>query len=212
MHGNQHMADDIPARMMRHVRKAERISGDGSEISGTGFTILKRADSPIARMLNSGAIGSSELQASEDICLAFRAISGALFLKPLSMERRDRSNSTHEPARVIDATSRYQAWANIWSDRSKQGDPTLEIVIAAVWDERALRNIEQDLNIRNGTAAKATAAGLRDYAARAGWAQGAAGRQWLVSEGAVFRLGNRGIRYTKHGTFMVKLPKRRGVA
>jgi hypothetical protein len=185
------MVQATTEQMMRHVRKAERTSGDGSEISGTGFTILKRSDSPISRLLNSGAIGSAELQASEDICLAFHAISGALFLKPLSMERRDRSNSIHEPARVIDATSRYQAWARLWSDRSKRGDPTLEIVISAVWDERGFRTIEQDLNIRNGAAAKATAAGLRDYAARAGWAQGAASKRWLVSEGAVFRLRRR---------------------
>lgn len=189
MHGSAQVNEnDLSSRILRHVRKAERTAGDGSQISGTGFTIIKRSDSPIARMLNSGAIGSAELQSSEDICLAFRAISGALFLKPLSMERRDRSNSIHEPARVIDATSRYQAWARIWSARSKRGDPTLEIVISAVWDERPLRTIEQDLNIRNGTAAKATAAGLRDYAARAGWAQGAASTRWLVSEGAVFRL------------------------
>jgi hypothetical protein len=210
MHGmNTAMTEDLTARMMRQVRKAELAAkekvyegirrgeivryvdnrGTPAPIDpGSGHTVLKRSDSPVTRLLNSEAIGASELQAAQDICLAFRAISGALFLKPLSMERRDRSNSIHEPARVIDATSRYQAWARLWSDRSKRGDPTLEIVIAAVWDERAFRVIEQDLNIRNGTAAKATAAGLRDYAARAGWAQGSASKRWLVSEGAVFRL------------------------
>lgn len=172
----------------RTVRKAERLAGDGTEISGTGFTIIKRADSPITRMLNNGSIGGTELRASEDICIAFRAISGALFLKPLSMERRDRSNSIHEPAGVIDAVSRYQHWANIWSARTKRGDPTLEIIIAAIWDERPLRIIEQDLSIRNGAASRATAAGLRDYAARAGWAQGSTSQQWLVGEGSVFRL------------------------
>jgi hypothetical protein len=175
---------DLAVKMLREARKAERILGDGSEISGTGFTIIKRADSPVTRMLTSGAIGRPELQASEDICIAFRAISGALFLKPLSMERRDRSNSIHEPAGVVDAVSRYQHWANIWSARAKQGDPTLEIVIAAVWDERPFRVIEQDLGIRNGAATKATAAGLRDYAARAGWATGNASQKWLVSEGS----------------------------
>jgi hypothetical protein len=209
MHGIQMPTTD---KMMRRARKAEQAAevavherirkgdivravdnkGTPAPIDpGSGLAILKRSDSPISRLLNSGAIGSAELQASEDICLAFQAISGALFLKPLSMERRDRSNSIHEPARVIDATSRYQAWARLWSDRSKRGDPTLEIVISAVWDERGFRTIEQDLNIRNGAAAKATAAGLRDYAARAGWAQGAASKRWLVSEGAVFRLRRR---------------------
>lgn len=179
---------DLAGQMLREVRKAERILGDGSEISGTGYTIIKRADSPVTRMLGNGAIGGPELRSSEDICIAFRAVSGALFLKPQSMERRDRSNSIHEPVGIIDAVSRYQHWARIWSARAKRGDPTLEIVIAAVWDERPLRTIEQDLNIRNGSATRATAAGLRDYAARAGWAQGTASQQWLVGEGAVFRL------------------------
>jgi hypothetical protein len=192
MHGTTMKAaekgSDLAGQMLREVRKVERILGDGSEISGTGFTIIKRADSPVTRLLNSEAIGTAELQASKDICTAFRAISGALFLKPLSMERRDRSNSIHEPAGVIDAVSRYQRWANIWSARSKLGDPTLEIVIAAVWDERPFRVIEQDLSIRNGSASKATAAGLRDYAARAGWATGTASQKWLVDEGSVFRL------------------------
>lgn len=191
MHGLTMKSDtsaEVSGLMLREVRKAERVTGDGTEISGTGFTVLKRADSPITRMLGNGAISGPELRSSEDICTAFRAISGALFLKPLSMERVSSSKSSHEPAGVIDAVSRYQHWANIWSIRAVRGDPTLEIVIAAVWDERPLRTIEQDLNIRNGSAAKAAAAGLRDYAARAGWAQGDAGQKWLVSEGAVFRL------------------------
>jgi hypothetical protein len=191
MHGMTMKSDnvsDLSVQMLREVRKAERILGDGSEISGTGFTIIKRTDSPVTRMLAGGTIHAPELQSAQDICIAFRAISGALFLKPLSMERVSSSKSSHEPAGVIDAVSRYQHWAGIWSARAKRGDPTLEIVIAAVWDERPLRTIEQDLNIRNGSAAKATAAGLRDYAARAGWAQGNASQKWLVSEGSVFRL------------------------
>lgn len=183
-------------QVLRTVRKAEigeldRKRADVKEAVGdvgTGFTILRRSDSPITRLLNSRKIGSDELQAAEDICLAFRALAGELFLKPISLERRDRSNSPHESARVIDAISRYQAWARLWSIRAKLGDPTLAIVIDTVWDERPFRICDQDYNLRNGRSAEAVAAGLRDYAARAGWVQGAASRNWLVSEGAVFRL------------------------
>jgi len=194
MHGINLMAAkkterlDLAGKILRDVRKATRVTGSGTEIGGTVYTAWKRSDSPIIRLLNSETIGQPELRASEDICIAFQAVSGALFLKPLSLERRDRSNSIHEPVGVIDAVSRYTAWANIWSARAKRGDPTLEIIIAAVWDERPFRVIEQDLNIRNGAASRATAAGLRDYAARAGWAHGQSSRAWLVSEGAVFRL------------------------
>jgi hypothetical protein len=181
-------ADRAVSRVRRSVTKTERQTGAGEEIGGTGFTILKRRDRPITRLLENGQIGPEELQASEDITTAFHAQAGALFLKPLSMERRDPTHGACEPTKTIDAVARYHKWAKIWAIRTTHGDPTLEIVIAAVIDERGFREIEQDLRLRNGAASRAVAAGLRDYAARAGWAHGQASRKWLVTEGAVFRL------------------------
>lgn len=185
-------AEREATRARSRVRKAidgvERQSGNGDEISGTGFTILKRADTPITRLLTGGKIGPEELRAAEDITTAFHAQAGALFLKPQSLDRRDPSHGSSEPTRIIDAVTRYARWAGMWSVRASRGDPTLEIVVSAVIDERGFREIEADLGLRNGRAGAAAAAGLRDYAARAGWAQGEAARAWLVGEGSVFRL------------------------
>lgn len=181
-------ADRARGRVRRGVSKAERAAGDGSEIGGTGFTILKRSDSPLTRLLNAKSIGREEMRAAEDITMAFHAMAGALLFRPVQMERQDGAHGNSERTALVDAVARYKSWAGIWSVRAKRGDPTLEIIIAAVIDERPLRAIEADLSIRNGAASRATAAGLRDYAARAGWAQGRASETWLVSSGGVFRL------------------------
>jgi hypothetical protein len=164
-----------------------RVSGKVDDV-GTPYTVIKRRDQPVTRLLELGKIGPEELRAAEDIAIAFHALAGALFMKPPTMERRDPTHGTCEPARVVDAVSRYYAWMKIWAVRTTYGDPTIAVIIAAIIDERGFREIEQDLRLRNGAASRAVAAGLRDYAARAGWAQGQASRKWLVTEGAVFRL------------------------
>lgn len=179
---------DIATAALRQARQAERMAGDGKSIGGTGFTILRRQDSPISRLVNEGKIGGDELRAAEDITIAFQATAGALMFRPLNLERNDRSAAPTEPAGLLDAIARYRAWAKVWTDRAARQDPTMEIVIAAVIDERGFREIEVDLNLRNGRSALATAAGLRDYAARSGWVQGHASERWLVDHGSVFRL------------------------
>jgi hypothetical protein len=63
-----------------------------------------------------------------------------------------------------------------------------EIVIAAVIDERALHGIEADLGIRHGVAARVVIAGLRDYAARAGWADRRTAQAWFDAAETMFTL------------------------
>jgi hypothetical protein len=60
-----------------------------------------------------------------------------------------------------------------------------------VIDERAFHLIEADVGIRHGVAAKAVIAGLRDYAARAGWADARTAEAWTDAAEAVFALGRR---------------------
>lgn len=176
-------------RIKQIVRETERKSTTGA----TGYTTLKLASKPIRRLLDDHAIGPDEFQAVQDIETAFFSISGAVMIKPLSMERQDPSYGGYEPGKVIDAQRRYRAWANHWSDLAKKGDRTLEIVIAAVIDERPFYLIEEDIGLRHGLARKATIRGLRDYAARAGWVKGAQAIRWKSEALNTFRDRSSGL-------------------
>jgi hypothetical protein len=70
------------ARMKRALRKAERRAGDGAEIGGTGATILKFRGAPLARLVDKKRIGTEELQAADDIAIAFHAQVDALTVDP----------------------------------------------------------------------------------------------------------------------------------
>ena len=174
------------ARMKRALRSAERRRRDGGEIGGTGATILKFQGAPLTRLADKQRIGSEEIRAADEIALAFQAQAGALMIRPPSLEKRDATYNGHEPAYVIDAISRYKRWARHWSACVRHGDRTLEIVIAAVIDERAFHAIERDAGIRHGVAAKVTIAALRDYAARAGWTDTTTGAAWIMAAGKAY--------------------------
>jgi hypothetical protein len=148
-------------RMKRALRKAERRAGDGTEIGGTGATVLKFLPPPLVRLVEKKRIGTEELRAADDISIAFHAQAGALLIKPPSLEKRDATYHGRESAWVIDAVLRYKHWARHWSARARRGDRTLEIVISAVIDERAFHVIEADVGIRHGMAARAVIAALR---------------------------------------------------
>lgn len=174
--------------LKREIAAATRRSGDGHEIGGTGLTILKHQASPLARLADAGRIGAEELRAADEITRVFMATAGALMIRGGSVERVDRSGSAGEPAWLADAQAHYRAWADIWSVRAKRGDPSLEIVIAAVIDERPFRAIEVDLRLRHGRAAAATVAALRDYAARAGWTDRHTATAWIDGAAGQFKL------------------------
>jgi hypothetical protein len=170
-------------RIVHIVREVERSSQTG----GTGFTILKATSKPIRRLLDEHAIGPEEFQAVQDIERAFFAMTGALMIRPLTMERLDRGRAGNEPVATVDSQRRYQAWADHWSMLAKRGDKTLAVVIAAVIDERAFRLIEDDFGLRHGLARKVVIRGLRDYAARAGWAEHGKAALWKAEAGNTFR-------------------------
>jgi hypothetical protein len=174
------------ARMKRALRKAERRAGDGTELGGTGGTILKFRSAPLVRLADKQRIGSEEIRAADDIAIAFHAQAGALAIKPPSLEKRDATYQGHDSTWVIDAVSRYKRWARHWSARARAGDRTLEIVIAAVIDERAFHAIEADVGIRHGVAARVVIAALRDYAARAGWTDARTADAWIEGAATAF--------------------------
>jgi hypothetical protein len=178
-------------RLKRTIRNAERRSGDGREIGGTGATILRLRPAPLVRLIEKQRIGTEEIRAADDITTAFHAQAGAVMIKSPSLEKRDATYHGHEPVWVIDAVSRYKRWTRHWSQRAHHGDPTLEIVVAAVIDERAFYAIEADIGVRHGMAARVVIAALRDYAARAGWTDRNIGEAWIKEAEAIFVLRQR---------------------
>lgn len=175
-------------RLKRAIRKAERRSGDGSEIGGTGATVLRFRGAPLVRLIEKKRIGTEEVRAADEIARAFHAQAGALTIKSPSLEKRDATYQSREPVWIIDAVSRYKQWARHWSQRARRGDRTLEIAIAAVIDERAFHTIEADIGIRHGLASRVVVAALRDYAARAGWTDRNTGEAWITQAEANFVL------------------------
>jgi hypothetical protein len=182
---------DTFGRFKRAIRKAERRSGDGGEIGGTGATILRFRPAPLVRLIEKQRIGTEEVRAAGDITTAFHAQAGAVMIKSPSLEKRDAAYQGRESVWVIDVVSRYKRWARHWSQRAQHGDPTLEIVVSAVIDERAFYSIEADVGIRHGMAARVVIAALRDYAARAGWTDRNTGEAWIKEAEAIFVLRQR---------------------
>jgi hypothetical protein len=178
------------ARIKRIARKAELASGTGA----TGYTILKRRSSPIERLVDEHAIGPEELWAAIDIDLAFNGISGAVGYKCPYSEKVDRAYVEHHSARVIDSVTRYKAWAGHWSTRRGWGDRTLEIIIAAVVDQRAFSIIEIDLGLRHGKAKAVTIAGTRDYAARARMVPPQLAQDWMNAAAKMFHVTHPALR------------------
>lgn len=187
-------------RMVQFLRDVERKAPHG----GTGATIIKLARNPIAQLLyeseqrergvkgakkhvDGEKFGGHELQAAQEIETAFFAISGGLMFKPLLLERIDRARAPDLSPQVAMKVKRYQAWACHWSMLAKQCDPTLEIVISAVIDQRGLREIAADLGFGHERIRNAVVRGLRDYAARAGWVGPREAAMWKVKAAHSFR-------------------------
>jgi hypothetical protein len=169
------MSSVTAARIKRTARLAELEHGSG----GTGYTILKMRPTPVCRMVDDGTIGPEQLWAATDIELAFHAIAGALALRSPCIEKIDHGVSEHTPAYIIDSVTRYKGFAAYWAKRRTWGDRTFEAVIMVVVDRRPFSVVEIDLGLRHGKAKAITAAGLGDYAARAGVVRGELAQRWL---------------------------------
>jgi hypothetical protein len=178
-------------RMQRAIRKAEcrpGSAGNDHDIGGTGATILRFRAAPLVRLIERRRVGGEEVRAADDIATAFHAQACVVMIKSPSLEKRDASYQGREPFQVIDAVSRYKPWARHWSQRAHLGDRTLEIIIAVIVDERAFHVVEADAGVRHGMAVRVTIAGLRDYAARAGWTDRRAADAWIREAEAMFTL------------------------
>ena len=179
----------IVTRMKRLARKAERTDGGGRTIGGTGFTVLRLTKSPMERLLSAPRpeIGREEVMAADELSRVIHALHMGLGFGQPKMERADKSHTGNEPPWFIDAYARYKAFGNHWSAMQKLGDHIWRIVFDAVWDERPFHILESELGLKHGAAKKALIAGLRDYAARAGWVDKPTAAKWMEEASKVFR-------------------------
>lgn len=157
--------------------KAERMAGDGTEISGTGATVLKQRLSPVTHLSlpkhdRPALISVVEQSAANDILQAIMAMTAPLRIKSVQTEYIDGRGYSpgYGAGRRADTVKRYVAWADFWTKRRNlYGDPMLSVIFAGVVDEIPLKTIGDNIGLRYVVVRDGFIAGLRDYAARAGW-------------------------------------------
>lgn len=169
------------------VTKNAELSPDG-DIAGTGLTQLKLKTTPLAKLIDEHLLPAEAVTAADEICTAFHAIAARMMVRSASIEKIDGRGRGGLPwsVQVVRAVENYQRFANHWSARAKLGDPTLEIVISAVIDERQVRTIAEDLSFGHNRVRRALIAGLQDYAARAGFVTGGLATRWQEAAEKVF--------------------------
>lgn len=194
-------AVDPIVRMNRLIRKAcegahetalqklgrQEIEGPVEDV-GTGSTILKLRDHPLAKLIKTHQLVPEALTAADEIHMAFHAIASRMMIKPGSLERIDGRGRGDMPwpARISRSVSNYQAFARHWTKRANLGDPMLEVLIAVVIDERSIRAVSEDLRFDHKRIKRAVIAGLQDYAARAGFAPSGLATRWQGEAERVF--------------------------
>lgn len=141
--------------------------------------VRKLRGSPLAWLAARGGIRGEEMRAVDDVALAF--LEGLPMIPP-----RTGGSSAGVSGDAAEAQRRYRNFAGYWSHRAKFGDPTLSILIAIVVDHQPFESVEQETCVPPGKAAVAVLAGLRDYAARAGWVDDRLAQQWIAEATAVF--------------------------
>ncbi len=161
----------------------ERIKQARAHADVAAAMVRKLRGSPLAWLAARGGIRAEEVRAVDDIALAF--LEGPPVIPP-------RAGVPDATRRALlgnaEAQRRYREFARYWSHRAKLGDPTLSIVIAIVVDHQPFEAVEQETGVPPGKAAVAVVAGLRDYAARAGWVDARIAQQWIADAAAVFAL------------------------
>lgn len=179
-------ASVLENKKLRKLRKTVREAEKKSKTGATGYVLLRFIAKPIARLVDEKKIGPAEYMAAQEFFTAFNTITGGLWIKPQSLERRDPSYGSRESLAIIEAQHHYRRFVDYWSGRAKAGDKTLAILVAAVVDERPFHVIEADLTIRHGKARQATIGGLRDYAARAGFVSREVAASWIEEAARTF--------------------------
>jgi hypothetical protein len=177
--GDDELIDRTAKRVVDATAQRKRIRAINRAMEGKSLVELRLSGGPMATLISGHKIGGEEMMAIMDIELAFMALSGAMMIKPVSLELKSAGKKAEWSSRTSDAVEAYRLWADFWSKRRTFGDRTMEIVTRSVLNGHAFRVIEQDIGIRNGMGPKIAVRGLRDYAARAGWVTRRIGDGWM---------------------------------
>lgn len=186
----QHMA-----ALRKAIKLKERVTGDGTMVSGTGLTVGKLRETTIARLITSGRIGPIELQSLTEIEKVYMHLCRRLTVRGYELtDKTSKAASVGDQSWFLDAYyGRYKPWADNWSRRRAQlSDKTLEVVFDVMMSNRTGKEIDAEHGWRHGTAIKVFINGLRDYAAAAEWVGGAVRERWREQARAVF--ANRRVR------------------
>lgn len=178
------------ASIGRYLRMVEIEAAEKGEnvAPGTGATILRLKPDPVGKLVDQRKIGPEGLEAAREIEQAFDSIAGSLWIKPLSMERRDRSYSSREPEYIAHLQSLYRQWADAWSAARKQHQCiVLPCTIGLVIDHRSPWDLCQEYRCRHEKAEHGAILGIMDWARRAGKLTKASAQTWqdiAAKEGA----------------------------
>lgn len=169
----------------------ERVAAADGEVRdrGTGLTRLKLSTPPVGKLIEEKKIGADERSAADEIYRAISMISAGVAVRGMAFERVDKSRTESEVGtrKVSAMVHRYTVWAAHWTARANlYCDPILEIVVAAVVDERPIRVIAADMGYHRTKIEKGVVCGLRDYAARAGLVHGHVAKQWMEAAESLF--------------------------
>ena len=178
-------------RMLRAVRKVEAAGREATTGDpGTGQTIIRMArhQPPLRTLLEARKIGATELRAAGEIALAANSVATGGILRAVTLERASHGmDDSPWPAKVAFAVRNYQKWQNHWSAEWKRSrDPMLEVIWAAVIDERPISVIAMDIGCGPHKIQRAIGAGLRHYAAFTGMVTGHHASVWLEAAQHVF--------------------------
>ncbi|MET4238573.1 hypothetical protein ABIB07_001791 [Bradyrhizobium sp. RT10b] len=171
---------DMAANRMAGASAArKRIKAINAAMDGKTLVELRRANGPMEALIIGQKIAGEEMMAIMDMERAMMAISGAGFIKPVSLELKSAGKKGEWSRMTEDSVENYRAWADFWSARKTYGDHTSEIVVRAVIHGHSFRTIAHDVSKDRETCTKIAVRGLRDYAARAGWVPRQLAVKWM---------------------------------
>lgn len=155
----------------RDLAKSLRLKREGEN----PYQRRQKRTPSIVEMMNNGKISNVMLQAIEDICEVWDAVTGAMKSGGMRLELAGKSSPGPHILSMRAGTWRkytgiFRPWADrLSAERLSKRRPSLDITIAVVVDRMACSEIDEACRIRNGTTDYIVRRALLLYAQIAGW-------------------------------------------